>query len=125
MIKIIKKITSHNIKQEIHDSWIWLTGLLGKIFGFVFLITLIFIIYFVIGNFQNFLDQTQIVLINIISVLTLLNFLVGVFYLVCLFFDSFRQRKGRIIRLILAFFLSFVMLLLTLFFKFFTAWFHF
>lgn len=43
----------------------WLGPLLNKIFIFLFVFQLIVFFYFILGNFQNFVDSTQTILLTI------------------------------------------------------------
>lgn len=80
--------------------------LLEKITGFLFLfIVLVFILY-IAGNFQDFIDSTQTLLLEIISVFSIIFFISFNFYVIFTFIviKHRKWRKGERIKIKIIFF---------------------
>ena len=60
----------------------WLPGIIQKIFILLFLLSSIVFLTFVIGNFQGFLDSTQLILINIFELIAVVFVFVGIYHLI-------------------------------------------
>ena len=90
------------------------------VFFFIFSL-LLFLLYF-LGNFQEFLDSTQIFLIRLLKVSLLAEVFVGLLYILMVFLLR-RQRRflGKVILCSLSVAASLVLLLA---FSFLTAWFQ-
>jgi hypothetical protein len=71
----------------------WLGTLLNKIFVFLFVFQLIVFFYFIIGNFQNFVDSTQIILLTIQKVSGIF-FIIYALYSILLQIISGVMKKG-------------------------------
>ena len=89
---------------------------------FFFIFSMILFLLYLLGNFQEFLDSTQIFLIQLLKVCLLAEVFVGLLYLVMVFLLR-RQRRflGKVILCSLSVLTSFVLLLA---FSFLTAWFQ-
>lgn len=87
---------------------------------FFFIFSLLLFLLYLLGNFQEFLDSTQIFLIQLLKISLLAEVFVGLLYLVMVFLLR-RQRRflGKVILCSLSVLTSFVLLLA---FSFLTAW---
>lgn len=96
--------------------------LVSRTVVFFFIFSLLLFLLYLLGNFQEFLDSTQIFLIQLLKVSLLAEVFVGLLYLLMVFLLR-RQRRflGKVILCSLAVVASFVLLLA---FSFLTAWFQ-
>jgi len=96
--------------------------LVARTVVFFFIFSLLLFLLYLLGNFQEFLDSTQIFLIQMLKVSLLAEVFVGLLYLLMVFWLR-RQRRflGKVILCSLSVLASFVLLLA---FSFLTAWFQ-
>jgi hypothetical protein len=96
--------------------------LVSRTVVFFFIFSLLLFLLYLLGNFQEFLDSTQIFLIQLLKVSLLAEVFVGLLYLVMVFLLR-RQRRfiGKVILCSLSVVTSFMLLLA---FSFLTAWFQ-
>jgi hypothetical protein len=96
--------------------------LVARTVVFFFIFSLLLFLLYLLGNFQDFLDSTQIFLIQLLKVSLLAEVFVGLLYLVMVFLLR-RQRRflGKVILCSLSVVASFALLLA---FSFLTAWFQ-
>jgi hypothetical protein len=89
---------------------------------FFFIFSLLLFLLYLLGNFQEFLDSTQIFLIQLLKVSLLAEVFTGLLYILMVFLLR-RQRRflGKVILCSLSVAASFVLLLA---FSFLTAWFQ-
>ncbi len=87
---------------------------------FFFIFSLLLFLLYLLGNFQEFLDSTQIFLIQLLKVILLAEVFTGLLYLLIIFLLR-RQRRflGKVILCSLSIVASFVLLMA---FSFLTAW---
>lgn len=60
----------------------WLPEIVRKISVFLFLITAVVFITFIIGNFQEFLDSTQLILLNIFEIIAVAFIISGIYHII-------------------------------------------
>ncbi|MBA7659228.1 hypothetical protein ES703_67202 [subsurface metagenome] len=89
---------------------------------FFFIQSVILFSLYLLGNFQEFLDSTQIFLLKLLEVSLLLEVFLGIFHIVLIFFID--QKKHRFLKLILSFISVLFCYSLLLGFKFLAAWFQ-
>jgi hypothetical protein len=96
--------------------------LVARTVVFFFIFSLLLFLLYLLGNFQEFLDSTQIFLIQLLKISLLAEVFVGLLYLLMVFLLR-RQRRylGKVILCSLSVVASFVLLLA---FSFLTAWFQ-
>jgi len=96
--------------------------LVARTVVFFFIFSLLLFLLYLLGNFQEFLDSTQIFLVQLLKVSLLAEVFVGLLYLLMVFMLR-RQRRflGKVILCSLSVVVSFVLLLA---FSFLTAWFQ-
>ena len=89
---------------------------------FFFMVSMLLFLLYLLGNFQEFLDSTQIFLIQLLKIGLLAEVFAGLLYLLMVFLLR-RQRRflGKMILCSLSILTSFVLLLV---FSFLTAWFQ-
>jgi hypothetical protein len=94
--------------------------LVARTVVFFFIFSLLLFLLYLLGNFQEFLDSTQIFLIQLLKISLLAEVFAGLLYLVMVFMLR-RQRRflGKVILCSLSVLASFVLLLA---FSFLTAW---
>ena len=96
--------------------------LVSRTVVFFFIFSLLLFLLYLLGNFQDFLDSSQIFLIHLLKVSLLAEVFTGLLYLTMVFLLR-RQRRllGKVILCSLSVASSFVLLLA---FSFLTAWFQ-
>ena len=94
--------------------------LVARTVVFFFIFSLLLFLLYLLGNFQEFLDSTQIFLIQLLKISLLAEVFAGLLYLVMVFMLR-RQRRflGKVILCSLSVLASFMLLLA---FSFLTAW---
>lgn len=92
----------------------------GVVFFFIFSL-LLFLLY-LLGNFQEFLDTTQIFLIKLLKTSLLTEVFLGALYIVLVFIVG--QQRRRYLKLILCSLSVVLSYLLLLAFSFLSAWFQ-
>ena len=80
---------------------IWLQVLVGRTCVFLFLLSIIVAGLFFLGNLQEFLDSTQILLLNMLNVTTLVFLSFAVFFLTILIVEGARRRKLHPVKIVL------------------------
>jgi hypothetical protein len=81
----------------------WLHVVVGRVCGFLFSMSAILAALFVMGNTQEFLDSTQVMLLNSLQVVTLLFLIVSVYYIGLLVFLGIRLKRLMTARLVAVF----------------------
>jgi hypothetical protein len=96
--------------------------LVARVVVFFFIFSLLLFLLYLLGNFQEFLDSTQIFLIQLLKVSLLTEVFFGLLYLLLVFLLR-RQRRflGKLILCSLSIVGSFVLLMA---FSFLSAWFQ-
>lgn len=101
------------------SSLYWLVAR-GVVFFFLFSL-LLFLLY-LLGNFQEFLDSTQVLLIQLLKASLLAEVFIGLVYILSVFF--LRRARRQYVKLILCSFSVVFCCLLLLAFSFLSAWFQ-
>jgi len=101
------------------SSLYWLVAR-GVVFFFIFSL-LLFLLY-LLGNFQEFLDSTQIFLIKLLKISLLTEVFLGVLYIVLVF--VLRRQRRYYLKLIFCSLSVVISYLLLLAFSFLSAWFQ-
>lgn len=96
--------------------------LISKATVFFFVLGAIVLALYFLGNFQEFLDTTQIFLLDLLELCLLAEVGAGVFHIVLLFLVH--ETRHRVLRLILSFAAVIICYALLMAFKFLTAWFQ-
>ena len=81
-------------------SELWLPGLIKKISLFLFLMTSVVFMTFIIGNFQEFLDSTQILLLKIFEISAGSFILTGLYHIILTFFNIINRRPNAILSMV-------------------------
>jgi ABC-type transport system involved in multi-copper enzyme maturation permease subunit len=100
----------------------WFSQFLGKCALFLDLFSLILIFYYLLGNFQGFLDSTQKFLLSVLETVSLAGILVHAYMGIILVVRAINKKgmeKKRFIS-ILVFLCYFLIIYIVI--KFFTAW---
>lgn len=96
------------------DRTIWLATVVGRISAFIFTSIIILTGLFFLGNIQEFLDKTQIMLLNLIDIISPIYLFSAVSFIILLILEGVRLRKfffGQLILTLLA-----IVLVVALFF---------
>jgi len=96
--------------------------LISKATVFFFVFAAIVLALYFLGNFQEFLDTTQIFLLSLLEVCLLAEVGTGAFHIVLLFLVQ--ETRHRLLRLVLSFAGVIISYVLLLAFKFLSAWFQ-
>lgn len=84
--------------HKINESWIPL--LINKITTFLFILAFIVFITYIIGNFQIFLDSTQLILLHIFESISIIFILIGFYHIFFSIMDIINvQSKKKIINI--------------------------
>ncbi|RKX73188.1 MAG: hypothetical protein DRP87_19335 [Spirochaetes bacterium] len=80
----------------------WLPGFISKICIYLFFFNLLVLILFLLGNFQEFLDSTQVLLLEILKISALL-FIIFIGYYACMIlYFTVRSKRLHFFRLIIS-----------------------
>ncbi len=77
----------------------WIPGIIKKISVFLFLLTAVVFITFIIGNFQEFLDSTQLILLNIFEIIAVTFIISGIYHIIFTIFMMIRSGSQAFISL--------------------------
>jgi len=97
---------------------------LEKVRNFLFVFSILLLVLYILGNLQNFLDRSQIVLLKVLMVATLIGGILSLYsFLYRMIFGALHGRFsfGRIFSCILIFLFNASVLIVL---KFFSAWFQ-
>jgi hypothetical protein len=100
----------------------WFHTLLGKISLFFVLSSFVLVFYYILGNFQGFLDSTQQMLLSLLEVSSLFGFIIEIYRIVLLFVLAVREKKAHIARLIRSFVFLFYFLGTYILIEFLASW---
>jgi len=96
---------------------------MGRSLVFFFTVSLLLLGTYLLGNFQDFLDTSQLFLLKSLEISLLIEVVLSLFYIIFILFRTIKTGKLGLLRLILAFLsLSFCFALI-LALKFLSAWF--
>ena len=74
---------------------VWIQTVIFRIFILLFLFQIIVFFFFVLGNFQNFADSTQLLLISVLKLSGIFFILFSVYNLFIQLFSGFTGRSFR------------------------------
>ena len=74
---------------------LWLPGIIKKISILLFILSIMIFMTFVIGNFQEFLDYTQLILLNIFELIAIIFIIVGVYHFIFTIFGIIKLKSGK------------------------------
>lgn len=77
----------------------WIPEIIRKIFILLFILSSVVFMTFVIGNFQGFLDYTQLVLLNIFDFLAIIFIILGVYYIIYTIIGLIKFKSGKYLTL--------------------------
>lgn len=73
----------------------------GRAVVFFFVSSLLALFFYVIGNFQDFLDSTQLFLLSLLHITLVLELVSGLYLAVMLIARSVRERRFFVVRFVL------------------------
>jgi hypothetical protein len=76
-----------------HDRMIWLATVVGRISTFLFISIILLTGLFFLGNLQEFMDSTQIMLLNLIDIVSPVFLIAALSFTVILIIEGIRLRK--------------------------------
>ena len=83
--------------HKLNISWIPL--LIRKTTSLLFILACMVFITYIIGNFQEFLDSTQLILLNIFGYISVLFIILGFYQIIFILIDIIRFKIKRFINL--------------------------
>lgn len=92
----------HDMTRQKNDSTLWLASATGKLSVFFFLSSLLLFGMYLLGNFQEFLDSTQTMLLTAVRIVSFLSGISGLYYAVSLVISMVYRKKTRFLRLALS-----------------------
>ncbi len=98
-----------------HDRMIWLATVVGRISAFLFLSIILLTGLFFLGNIQEFMDATQIMLLDLVDIVSPVFLAAAVSFAVILIVEGIRLRRFLYGRFVLT---LFAILLVSAFFVF-------
>ncbi len=84
------------------ERFLWLPSVVGRTCVFLFLFTLLCISLFLLGNFQDFLDSTQVFLLHLFEISSVAFVMASLYYIGVLIVLASRGRRLQTLRLVLA-----------------------
>jgi hypothetical protein len=78
----------------------WLGNVLGKVSLFFVFVSLLLIFFYILGNFQGFLDSTQRMLISFLEISSLIGFIIQVYRIAMFLLIAAREKKMYLARFI-------------------------
>ncbi|MBN2535314.1 MAG: hypothetical protein JXB88_20710 [Spirochaetales bacterium] len=103
----------------------WLFSLLGRLTIFFVLFSLLLLFLYIIGNYQEFLDSSQFLLLKLLEIISLFGAICGMYYIFFLFFIALLEKKILILRFILTILIIILCSILFTGIKFLSSWFTF
>lgn len=103
----------------------WLFSLLGRLTAFLALLSLLILFLYIIGNYQQFLDSSQLLLLKILETVSLFGAISGIYYIFFIFFIGLMEKKVMVLRLVLTILIILVCVFLFSGIKFLSSWFTF
>ena len=82
---------------------VWLPSVIGRICVFEFTVLILVLFYFILGNFQQFLENTQFWLLQTFDMLGTVFLISGVYYIALLIFVAVRFKYLRLFNIIITF----------------------
>ncbi len=79
----------------------WVPGIIKKVSILLFILSSVVFMTFVIGNFQGFLDSTQLILLNIFGFTAIIFIIVGIYHIIFTVIGIFKFKSGKYITLII------------------------
>jgi hypothetical protein len=73
----------------------------GRAVAFFFISALLVLFFYLLGNYQDFLDSTQLFLLSLLNITLILQLVSGFYFAVFLSIRSFRERRFFVLRTIL------------------------
>jgi len=120
--RIPTKVYSGRMSGERHASW--LVFLIEKTAQFLFLLSCLCLALYILGNFQLFLDSSQIMLLRIVVFTSFFCALLSLYGVVFYFFSGLKWGRIRLAKLLLYTGLFIVSAGVQVLLRFFTAWFQ-
>ena len=125
-VEILTFSTIRDILRQMPErtSQTWVISVLEKVRNFLFVFSILLLVLYILGNLQNFLDRSQIVLLKVLMVATLIGGILSLYsFLYRMIFGALHGRFsfGRIFSCILIFLFNASVLIVL---KFFSAWFQ-
>ncbi len=116
----VEGILSFMAKGGLH----WSADLLEKSLVFLFQFSLIVLALFILGNFQEFLDRSQDILLQTLIFSSLLGGILSIYWLIYQLVSWFVLKRLYILKLITCVLLLLFNSAILLIFKFFVSWFQ-
>ena len=83
------------------NTVLWIPGVIRKISILLFYITVVIFLIFLIGSFQEFLDSTQLILLNIFEIVAGAFIVTGIYHIIIISVMMVRSKSRKIISLLI------------------------
>ena len=83
------------------NTVLWIPGVIRKISILLFYITAVVFLIFLIGSFQEFLDSTQLILLNIFEIVAGAFIVTGIYHIIIISVMMVRSKSRKIISLLI------------------------
>ena len=80
----------------------WIPGIIRKLSILLFLLTAVIFLIFIIGSFQEFLDSTQLIILDIFEIVAGTYIITGIYHMIIISVLMIRSRSNKVISLIIA-----------------------
>jgi hypothetical protein len=110
--------------MNISRKYEWLLTVLQKVSLFLAISSIVTVFYYIIGNFQDFLDSTQIILLRLIEIITLAGFIIELYLLVMLIVIAVKDKRMFAFRFVSTVVLFGYFLGIYIIIKFVSSWIH-
>lgn len=91
-----------DMTKQKNDSALWLASVTGKLSVFLFLSSLLLFGMYLLGNFQEFLDSTQTMLLTAVRLVSFLSGISSLYYAVSLVISMVYRKKTYFLRIVLS-----------------------
>jgi hypothetical protein len=107
--------------NDLKDTWLF--SLLGRLTFFFVVFSLFIFSLYIIGNFQEFLDSSQFLLLKLLEIISLFAGIFSLYYIFFLMFIAIMEKKVMPLRFILTSLSILLSILLFSGIKFLSSWF--
>lgn len=82
------------------NTVIWIPDVIKKISFLLFILSSVVFMTFVIGNFQEFLDSTQLILLNIFGFTAIMFIILGIYHIIFTIIGIFKLKSRKYLTLV-------------------------
>jgi len=122
----IRKLLFYNIEDKYMFNELkgtWLFSVLGRLTFFFVIFSLFILSLYIIGNYQEFLDSSQFLLLKMLEIISLFAGISSMYYIFFLLFIALIEKKIMLLRFILTSLSIILSIVLFSGIKFLSSWF--